>query len=50
LTKGVLSTHSLRGRASAICPITQSLLAGVAKRKRLSVATEMSRSSGLVSG
>jgi hypothetical protein len=35
-----------RDRASAICPITQSRLAGEEKRKRLSVATEMSRSSG----
>ncbi len=34
--------QSRRGRASAICAITQSLLAGVANRKRLSVATEMS--------
>ena len=34
-----------RGRASAICAITQSRLMGDEKRKRLSVATEMSRSS-----
>jgi hypothetical protein len=39
------STQRWRARAMAICPITQSRPAGVGKRKRLSVATEMSRSS-----
>jgi hypothetical protein len=44
-TKRASLAQRCRGRASAICPNTQSREAGDEKRKRLSVATEMSRSS-----